>query len=92
MSLSSRKRHEEICQVYDGKKRAKHIIANQTTSEKFNNCIDKQKKQKVLIIVLVSVRMCVKLRSKMFGSCFGKNEFILGNLILLMVYQPSWVI
>ena len=53
------------------------------TSEKLNNCINKQKKQNVQIIVLVNIRMCGKLRSKMFGSCIDKNELILGNLMCI---------
>ena len=48
------------------------------TSEKFNNCINKQKKQNVQIIVLVNMKMCVKLRSKMFSSRIDRNELIFG--------------
>ena len=38
------------------------------------------KKQIVQTIVLVNMKICVKLRSKMFGRCIGRNELILGIL------------
>ena len=46
--------------------------------EKFNNCINKQKKQKCSYNC---VGKCEKLRSKTFDICIDRNEFILGNLM-----------
>ena len=43
-------------------------LNDKKTSEKFNNCFNK-KKQNVQIIVLVNMKMCVKLRRKMFSNC-----------------------
>ena len=52
-------------------------VVNQTTrSQEKNLTIVLTKKQNVLIIVLGSIRMCVKLRSKMFGSYIGRNKLI----------------
>ena len=62
-----------------------HRVANQT-SEEFNNCINKQKKQNAVTIGLVSMKMYVKLRSKMFGSCIHRNRLIEGNLTCVEGY------
>ena len=49
--------------------------SNKKTREHFNNCINKQKKENVLIIVLVSMRMYMKLRSKKLEyNMVKKNE------------------
>ena len=39
-----------------------------------------KRNKNVLIIMLVGRKMCVKLRSKMFGNCTGRSELILGIL------------
>ena len=66
-----------LYQAYGCKERTKHRVANQMTRRQVKNLT---KKQNVLIIVLVIMRMWVKLRSKMFGSCIGRNGLILGIL------------
>ena len=54
-------------------------LNDKKTSEKFNNCINKETKN-VQIIVLVDMKKCVKVRSKMFRRCIDRNELILENL------------
>ena len=67
-----------LYQVYGCKERTIHRVANQTTKRQVKNLTTViTKKQNVQIIVLVNMRMCVKLRSKMFGSCIGRDELIL---------------
>ena len=73
----------QLYQAYGCKERTKHKSCKSndyTTNEKFNNCINKEKKQNVQIIILVSIRRCVGLRRKMFGSCIGRNDLVLGIL------------
>ena len=54
---------------------ANHRVANQMTRRLVKNVTTEN-----VQIVLVNMKMCVKLRSKMFSSCIGWNELILGNL------------
>ena len=57
-------------------------VVNQTTRRqvKKQQYLTNKSNKNLLIIALVSMRMCVQLRSKMFGSCMGRNELILGIL------------
>ena len=56
-------------------KKGQHRTANQMTRRQMKiltTLLTKRRNKNVLITVLVRVRMCVKLRSKMFGNCIGR--------------------
>ena len=76
-------RYRLLYQAYGCKEMTKQSCKSndKKTNEKFNSCIDKQKKQKCSKSCVGDCEnVCVKLKSKMFGSCIGRDELILGNL------------
>ena len=66
--IISEKQSMPLYQAYGCKERTKHKVANQMTRRQVKILTTVlTKKQNVQIIVWVNIRMCVKLRSKMFG-------------------------
>ena len=61
------------------RKGRKHPVANQTTSEKFNNFINKQETKRSNNCVGEYENVC-EIEKKIVRCCIDKNEFMLGNL------------
>ena len=64
-------------------KKGQNRVVNQMTRRQVKNLttvLTEKKKQNFQTIVLVNMKMCVKLRSKMLSCCIGRSELILGIL------------
>ena len=65
-----------LYQAYGCKEMTKYRVANQTIRRQVKNLttvLTNKRNKNVLLIVLVSMRKCVTLRSKMIGSCISRN-------------------
>ena len=73
-----------LYRAYGCKERLKHTVTNQVTRRQVKNLTTvlakRKKKQNVQIIVLANMKVCIKLRNKIFSSCIGRNKLIFGIL------------